>query len=92
MKERQSKAVNECIITIRLFDNPLELMVIQVYAPTTDAEEEHIDGFYDHVQFEFDKTCKKNVLLVVVDWNAKIGNINEENIDVLFDLGKERGE
>lgn len=63
-----------------------------MYAPTTDAEEEQADEFYDHIQFEFDKTCKQNVLLVVVDWNAKIGNINEENIDVLLDIGKERGE
>lgn len=40
-------------------------MTIQVHAPTTKVEEENVDEFYDQDQFEIDRTCKQNFLLVI---------------------------
>lgn len=40
-------------------------MIIQVYAPITDLEEEEVDEIYDQVQFDIETTCKQDVLLVM---------------------------
>lgn len=42
-------------------------MIIQVDTPTIDVEEEEVDDLYDQVQFEFDKTCKQAVRLIIGD-------------------------
>ena len=48
-------------------------MVIQVYAPTTDAEEAEVDWFYEDLQDLLELTQKKDVLIIIGDWNAKVG-------------------
>lgn len=58
------------------------MMNIQVYASTTDAEEEELDGFSDQVPFEMHRTCQQSVLLVYGYWNAKVGEIKEEDVVV----------
>ena len=49
-------------------------MVIQVYAPTTNAEEAEVEGFYDDLQDLLELTPKKDVLFIKGDWNAKVGS------------------
>ena len=50
------------------------ITIIQVYAPTTDAEESEIDQFYEDLQYLLELIPKKNFLLIIGDWNAKVGS------------------
>ena len=47
------------------------ITVIQVYAPTSNAEEAEVDWFYDDLQDLLELTPKKDVLFTIGDWNAK---------------------
>ena len=49
-------------------------MVIQGYAPTSNAEEAEVEWFYEDLQDLLELTPKKDVLFIIGDWNAKIGN------------------
>src|SRR5215467_2817125 len=80
--------VSDRIISIRLLGKPVNITVIQIYAPTTDAEEEDVDIFYDQLQAEIDKTCNQDLLLITGDWNAKVGNQEDEYVVGKFGLGE----
>ena len=49
-------------------------MVIQVYAPTKNAEEAEAEWFYKDLQDLLELTPKKDVLFIIGDWNAKVGS------------------
>ena len=49
-------------------------MVIQVYVLTSNAEEAEVEQFYEDLQDLLELTPKKDVLLIIGDWNAKVGN------------------
>ena len=53
---------------------PLDITVIQVYAPTTNAEEAEVEWFYEDLQDLLELTPKKDVLFIIGDWNAKVGS------------------
>ena len=65
--------VSDRIISIRLQARPINISVIQVYAPTSAASDEDIDAFYNQLQDVIDGLPKKDVLMVIGDFNAKIG-------------------
>ena len=48
--------------------------VIQVYAPTSNAEETEVEQFYGDLQDLLELTPKKDVLFIIGDWNAKVGS------------------
>ena len=50
------------------------ITVIQVYAPTNNAEEADVECFYEELQDLLELTLKKDVLFIIGDWNAKVGN------------------
>ena len=50
---------------------PFNITVIQVYAPTTIAEEAEVEQFYDDLQDLLELIPKKDVLFIIGDWNAK---------------------
>ena len=50
------------------------IMVIQVYASTSNAEEAEIEQFYEDLQDLLELTPKKDVLFIIGDWNAKVGS------------------
>ena len=52
---------------------PLNITVIQVYAPTSNAEEAEVEQFYEYVQNLLELTPRKDVLFIIGDWNAKVG-------------------
>ena len=52
----------------------LNIMVIQVYALTTDAEEAEIEQFYEDLQNLLELTPRKDVFFIIGDWNAKVGS------------------
>ena len=49
-------------------------MVIQVYAPTSNAEEAEVEWFYEDLQEILELTPKKDVLFIIGDWTAKVGS------------------
>ena len=55
-------------------DKPFNITVIQVYAPTTNAEEAEAEQFYEDLQDLSELTPKKDVLCIIGDWNAKVGS------------------
>ena len=65
--------VSERIISIRIASKPFNTTIIQVYAPTTDYEEQAVDELFEDLEVLIDKTPKKDLLIVMGDWNAQIG-------------------
>ena len=51
---------------------PFNITVIQVYAPTSNAEEDEVERFYEDLQDLLELTPKKDVLFIIGDWNAKV--------------------
>ena len=62
---------NDRMIAVSFQDKQFNITVIQVYAPTNNAEEG--EWFYEDLQDLFELTPKKDVLFIIVDWNAKVG-------------------
>ena len=61
-------------------------MVIQVYAPTTDAEEAEVDWFYEDLHYLLELTPKEDVLFITGDWNPKVGSQEIPRITGKFGL------
>ena len=53
---------------------PFNIMVIQAYVPTSNAEEAEVERFYEDLQDLLELTPLKDVLFIIGDWNAKVGN------------------
>ena len=62
------------MISVRLQGKPLNITVIQVYAPTSNAEEAEAERFYEDLQDLLELTPQKDVLFLIGDWNAKVGS------------------
>ena len=87
--------VSDRIATIRLQCKPVNMTVLQVYAPTSTAEEEEMDEFYEKVHSDIvDEIPRGGVLYVIGDWNAKVGQDETNGKTRRFGLGKrnERGD
>ena len=63
------------------------ITVIQVYAPTSNAEEAEVEWFYEDVQALLELTPKKDVLFIIGDWNAKVGSQETPGVTGKFGLG-----
>ena len=59
------------MISVRLQGKPFNITVIQVYVPTSNAEEAEVERFYEDLQDLLELTPKKDVLFIIGDWNAK---------------------
>ena len=79
---------NDRMILIRVQARPTNLTIIQIYAPTTDAEETAIEKFYAELQQMLDDVPKKDAILIIGDWNAKVGDREVPGIAGKFGLGK----
>ena len=64
---------NDRMISVHLQGKPFNVTVIQVYAPTSIAEETEVERFYQDLQDLLELTPKKDVLFIIGDWNAKVG-------------------
>ena len=62
------------MIFIRFQGKPFSITVIQVYAPTSNAEESEVEQFYEDLQDLLDLTPKKDALFIIGGWNAKVGS------------------
>ena len=63
------------------------ITVIQVYAPTSNAEEAEVEWFYEDLQDLLELTPKKDVLFIIGDWNAKVGRQEIPGVTGKFGLG-----
>ena len=61
---------NDRMISIRFQGKPFNITVIQVYAPTSNTEEAEVERFYEDLQDLLEVTPKKDVLFIILDWNA----------------------
>ena len=66
---------------------PFNITVIQVYAPTSKAEEAEVEWFYEDLQDFLELTPKKDVLFIIGDWNAKVGSQETPGVTGKFGLG-----
>ena len=60
---------------------------MQVYAPTSNAEEAEVEQFYEDLQDLLELTPKKYVLFIIGDWNAKVGSQEILGVTGKFGLG-----
>ena len=75
------------MISVRFQGKPFNIMVIQVYDPTSNAEEPEVKRFYEDLQDVLELTPKKDVLFIIVDWNAKVGSQETPGLTGKFCLG-----
>ena len=66
---------------------PFNIMVIQVYAPISNAEEAEVEWLYEDLQDLLGPTPKKDVLFIIWDWNSKVGSQETPGVTGKFGLG-----
>ena len=74
------------MISVRFQGKPFNITVIQVYAPTSNAQEAEVEQFYEDLQDLLDLTPKKDVLFIIGDWNAKVGSQETPGVTGKFGL------
>ena len=80
VKKRVQNAVlgcnlkNDRRISVHCQGKPFNITVVQVYAPTSNAEEAEVEQLYEDLQDLLELSPKKDVLFITGDWNAKVGN------------------
>ena len=75
------------MISVRFQGKPFNITVIQAYAPTSNAKEAEVEQFYEDLQNLLELTPKKDVFLIVGDWNAKVGSQETPGGTGKFGLG-----
>ena len=74
------------MISVHFQGKPFSVTVIQVYAPTNNAEEAEVEWFYEDLQ-DLELTPKKDVLFIIGDWNAKEGSQETPGVTGKLGLG-----
>ena len=88
--KRVRNAVLECnlkndrMISVHFQHKPFNITVIQVYAPTSNAEEAEVEQFYEDL---LELTPKRDVLSMIGGWNAKVGSQELPGVTGKFWLG-----
>ena len=75
------------MISVHFQGKPFNITVIQVYAPTSNAEEVEAEWFYEDLQDLLELTSKKDVLFIIGDWDAKVGSQETSVVTGKFGLG-----
>ena len=75
------------MISVHFQGKPFNITVIQVYAPSSNAEEAEFEWFYEDLQELLEITPPKDVLFNIGDWNAKVGNQETPGVTGKFGLG-----
>ena len=78
---------NNRVISVHFQGKPFNITVIQVYAPTSNAEEAEVERFYENLQDLLELTPKKDVLFILGDWNAKGESQETPGVTGKFGLG-----
>ena len=85
---------NDRMISVHFQGKPFNITVIQVYGPSSNAEETEIEWFCEDLQDLLELTPPKVVLFIIGDWKAKVGSQETPGVTGKFGLGvqKEAGE
>ena len=75
------------MISVRFPGKTFDITVVQVYAPTSNAEEAEVEQFYEDLQELIELTTQKDVLFIIGDWNAKVGSKETPGVTGKFGLG-----
>ena len=75
------------MISVCFQGKPFNITVIQIYAPTSNAEEAEVEWFYEDLQDLLELTPKKDVLFIMGDWIAKVGSQETPGVTGKFGLG-----
>ena len=75
------------MISVHFQGKPFNITVIQVYTPTSNADEAEVEQFYEDLQDLLELTPKKDVLFIIGDWNAKVGSQETPGVTGKFGLG-----
>ena len=75
------------MISVHFQGKPLNITVIQVYAPATNAKEAEVKQVYDDLQDLLELTPKRDVLFIIGDWNANVGSQEIPGVTSKFGLG-----
>ena len=75
------------MISVCFQGKPFNITVIQIYAPTSNAEEDDIEQFYEDLGDLLELTPKIDVLFILWDWNAKVGSQEIPGVTGKFGLG-----
>ena len=75
------------MISVHFQGKPFNITLIQVYVPTSNAEEAEVERSYEELQDLLELTPKKDVLLIIGDWNAKVGSQEILGVTGKFGLG-----
>ena len=78
---------NDRMISARFRGKPFNIIVIQAYAPTNNAEEAEVEWVYEDLQDLLELTPKKDVLFIIRDWNAKVGSQETPGVTAKFGFG-----
>ena len=80
------------MISVHFQGKPFNITVMQVYAPTSNAEEAEVERFYEDLQDLLELTPPKFVLFIIRDWNAKGGSQEIPGVTDKFGLGVQNEE
>ena len=83
---------NNRMISVCFQGKPFSIIVIQAYAPTSNAEEAEIERFCEDLQDLLELTLQNNALFIIGDWNAKVGSQETPGVTGKFDLGVQNEE
>ena len=75
------------MISVQFQGKPFNIIVIQVYAPSSSAEEAEVEWFCEDLQDLLVLTPQKDVLFIIGDWNAKVGSQETPGVTGRFGLG-----
>ena len=75
------------MISVRFEGKPFNITVIPVYAPTSNEEEAEVERYYEDLKDLLELTSKKDVLCIIVDWNAKVGSQETHGLTGKFGSG-----
>ena len=78
---------NDRMISVHFQGKPFNITVIQIYAPTSNAEEGEVEWYYEDLQDLLELTPKKDVLFTIGDWNAKVGSQELPRVTGKFGVG-----
>ena len=78
---------NDRMISVRFQGKPFNSMVIQAYATTSNTEETEVEWFYEDLKDLLELKLKKDVLLIIGDWNAKVESQETPGVTGKFGLG-----
>ena len=75
------------MISVRFRGKPVNITIIQAYAPTSNAEEAEAEWFYEDLQDLLELTLQKDVLFIIGDWNVKVGSQETPGVTGKFGFG-----